>query len=202
MRFYPDIPARRASALARDLLTVLVLILFAWIALKVHDAVDRLAVLGQGVNEAGSSVENGFDAAADAVDDTPLVGGEIADGLRDAGEGSGGNVADLGRAGEEKTHKLADLLGLVVFALPSAFLLLRVVPPRVAEIRRLNAAARVLEPDGPERERLLAMRAAFALPYGQLLRHTRDPLGDLEAGRHEPLVRAVLEDAGLRPPAR
>ena len=42
------------------------------------------------------------------------------------------------------------------------------------------------------------MRAAFSLPYGQLLAYTRDPLGDLEQGRYDALVEAVLEDAGLR----
>ena len=202
MRFYPDIPSRRASTLAADLLTILALVLFGWIALEVHDAVDRLAVLGQGVNEAGSSIEDGFDTAADAVDGTPVVGGELAEGLRDAGEGSGGNVADLGREGEDRTHRLADILGIVTFGLPALFLLLRTVPPRVAQMRRLSAAERVLvEGDSAEHRRLVAMRAAFALPYGQLLRYTQDPLGDLEAGRHDALVRAALEDAGLRPPS-
>jgi hypothetical protein len=202
MRFYPDIPSRRASALATDLLTVLALVLFGWIGLQVHDAVDRLAVLGEGVNEAGSSIQTGFDTAADAVDGTPVVGGELAEGLRDAGEGSGGNVSDLGREGEDKTHRLADILGLITFGLPALFLVLRTVPPRVAEVRRLSAAERVLvEGDGAERRRLVAMRAAFGLPYGQLLRYTQDPLGDLEAGRHDALVRAALEDAGLRAPS-
>jgi hypothetical protein len=202
MRFYPDIPSRRASTLAADFLTILALVLFGWIALEVHDAVDRLAVLGDGVNEGGSSIEDGFDTAADAVDGTPVVGGELAEGLRDAGEGSGGNVADLGREGEDRTHRLADILGIVTFGLPALFLLLWTVPPRVAQMRRLSAAERVLvEGDSAEHRRLVAMRAAFALPYGQLLRYTEDPLGDLEAGRHDALVRAALEDAGLRPPS-
>jgi hypothetical protein len=43
------------------------------------------------------------------------------------------------------------------------------------------------------------MRAAFGLPYGELLRFTKDPLGDLEAGRYDALVEAELEQAGLRP---
>jgi len=46
--------------------------------------------------------------------------------------------------------------------------------------------------------RVVAMRAAFSLPYGQLLEHTRDPLGDLAAERYDALVAAALEDAGLR----
>ena len=199
MRLYPDIPMRRASTLARDLLTVVLLVLLAWIALKVHDAVDRLAVLGEGVNEAGSSIQEGFDTAADAVDDTPIVGGELADGFRGAGEGSGGNVAALGQEGEDKTHQLADILGLVTFFVPATFLVLRVVPSRIAQVRQLTAAERVLlKRETPEQQRLIAMRAAFALPYGQLLAYTRDPLGDLEHGRHDALIQAVLEDAGLR----
>jgi hypothetical protein len=199
MRFYPDIPTRRVSTLARDLLTVALLVLLAWIALKVHDAVDRLAVLGEGVNEAGSSIEDGFESAADAVDGTPIVGGEVADGLRGAGEGSGGNVAELGQEGVDKTHRLADILGLVTFFVPATFLVLRVVPSRIGQVRQLTAAERVLlGRETPEQQRLIAMRAAFALPYGQLLAHTRDPLGDLEQGRYDALVEAVLEDAGLR----
>jgi hypothetical protein len=199
MRFYPDIPTRRVSTLVRDLLTVALLVLLAWIALKVHDAVDRLAVLGEGVNEAGSSIQDGFDTAADAVDDTPIVGGEVADGLRGAGEGSGGNVSELGQEGEDKTHQLADILGLVTFFVPATFLVLLVVPSRIAQVRQLTAAERVLlQRETPEQQRLIAMRAAFTLPYGQLLAYTRDPLGDLEHGRHDALIQAVLEDAGLR----
>jgi hypothetical protein len=201
MRYYPDIPSRRASTLVRDLLTVALLVVLAWIALKVHDAVDRLAVLGEGVNEAGSSVEDGFSTAAEAVDGTPVVGDELADGLRSAGEESGGNVAGLGQEGEDRAHQLADLLGLVTFFVPATFLLLRVVPSRIAQVRQLTAAERVLVAGGAS-GRTLAMRAAFALPYGQLLAYTRDPLGDLEAGRYEALVEAVLEDAGLRSPGR
>ena len=41
------------------------------------------------------------------------------------------------------------------------------------------------------------MRAAFGLPYDQLLRYTRDPLGDLAEGRHDALVAAALADVGL-----
>jgi len=43
-----------------------------------------------------------------------------------------------------------------------------------------------------------AARAAFGLPYGTLLQYTKDPIGDLQAGRYDALVRAELEQAGLR----
>ncbi|HEX8101693.1 MAG TPA: hypothetical protein VF533_03705, partial [Solirubrobacteraceae bacterium] len=64
-----------------------------------------------------------------------------------------------------------------------------------------TAGARLLGggPLDDERRRLIAQRAAFGLPYGALLRHTPDPLGDLQAGRYEGLVAAELEHAGLAP---
>lgn len=201
MRLYPDPPWQRLDLIARDLATVLALVLFGKIALEVHDAVDKLAILGDGVESAGNAVTGGFGSAADAVDGTPIVGDDLGDALRGAGEGSGGEVADLGRGGAGAAHDLADLLGLLFLLLPSALLLLWALPPRVRQVRRLNAAARVLrDPGSPERQELLAARAAFGLPYGTLLQYTKDPIGDLQAGRFDALVRAELEHAGLRPP--
>ncbi len=199
MRLYPELRGPRSRALVADLASIALLVIFAWAGLKVHDAVDRLAVLGEGVQATGGAVQGGFESAADAVDGTPIVGGDIADGLRSAGEGSGGEVVQLGEQGEDGAHDLANLLGFVTFALPALLLLTRWLPGRIQQIKKLRAASRVLGDQGtPERRRLLAMRAAFSLPYGQLLAYTRDPLGDLEGGRYDALVAAALEDAGLK----
>jgi hypothetical protein len=200
MRLYPDQPGKRINLMARDLAVVLALVLFAMIGLKVHDAVDKLAVLGDGVESAGKGVSGGFQAAADAVDGTPVIGGELGDAFRSAGEGTGGEAESLGRGGAGAAHDLANLLGVLFFALPAGLLLLWAVPSRVRQVRRLNAAVRMLrEPESAARRKLIAMRAAFGLPYGELLRFTKDPLGDLEAGRLDALVAAELEQAGLRP---
>jgi hypothetical protein len=199
MRLYPELSAPRNRALVADLASIALLILFAWAGLQVHDAVDRLAVLGEGVEASGSAVSDGFEGAADAVDGAPVVGDDLADGLRSAGEGSGGEVEELGRSGEESAHDLANLLGFVTFALPALLVLTRWLPGRIEQVRKLRAASSVLgDRATPERRRTLAMRAAFSLPYWQLLQYTRDPLGDLEDGRYDALVAAALEDAGLR----
>jgi hypothetical protein len=201
VRFYPNVPSRRAATLVGDAIVIGLLLVFAWLGLVVHDAVDRLGALGEGVQATGGAVSSGFETAAEAVDGTPVVGGELADGLREAGESSGGEVTDLGERGEQGAHRLADLLGLLTFALPAGFLLLFYLPPRIELAQRVTAAARVLtEPDSDERRRVVAMRAAFALPYGTLLHYTQDPLGDLAAGRYDRLVEAAFDDAGLRPP--
>ena len=199
MRLYPELRGPRAHALVGDVVAIILLILFAWAGLKVHGAVDRLAVLGEGVQASGNAVQGGFESAADAVDGTPVVGDEIADGLRSAGEGSGGDVVELGERGEEGAHDLALVLGFVTFALPALLVVTRWLPARIEQVRRLRAASQALgEHATPERRRLVAMRAAFSLPYGQLLAYTRDPLGDLASERYDALVAAALEDAGLR----
>ena len=199
MRFYPDIPHRLASRVVADFLVVAVLVFLALLGLKVRDSVNKLAVVPQGVRETGSSVQSGFHDAADAVDGVPVIGGDLSDALNNAGQGSGGRVEALGDEGVDRTHRLADLLGLLVFGLPAVIVLSRYLPGRVEQVRKLTAASKVLdERASPERRRLVAMRAAFALPYETLLRYTDDPLGDLAAERYDPLIDAVLDDSGLR----
>ena len=202
VRLYADSRSFRLSAFGRDVGALVALLLLAWLGFAVHGAVDRLAVLGEGVSSAGGAVQGGFESAADGVDDTPLVGDPLGDALRDAGEGTGGNVQEVGERGEEAAHDLAILLGMVVFGLPAVLLLGLWLPRRVEEVRSLNAAAQVLtDPDDPERRRLIAERAAFSLPYTALASYTPDPLGDLAAGRYDALVAAAHAEVGLRPSA-
>jgi hypothetical protein len=197
MRLYPDTADDRGRAVARDALVLLTLIVLAWLGLKVHDAVDSLAVLGSGVHDSGVVVQDGFDRAGDAVDGVPVVGGDLGDALRGAGEGTGGNVAQAGTDGEERIHHLANVLGFLMFAIPAGLLLVTTLPGRIRQVRELNATERLLDTSSEERRRLVAMRAAFSLPASALARHTRDPLGDLERGRYDPLIDAAYDQAGL-----
>jgi hypothetical protein len=199
VHLYPELAGPRYRALVADLASIALLMLFVWAGVKVHDAVDQLAVLGEGVEATGSAVSSGFEEAAEAVDGAPLIGDDVADGLRSAGEGTGGEVEELGAQGKESVHDLANVLGFATFALPAALLLWLWLPGRIFQVRRLRWASSVLgDRATEERRRLVAMRAAFSLPYGQLLTYTRDPLGDLEDGRYDALVAAALEDAGLK----
>ena len=200
MRLYPDIAAPRAAAILSDLLILLLLVLLAWLGLKVHDAVAELASVPRAVSDGGTAIERGFTSAGDTVGGAPVVGEPLAEALRDVGSGTGGRMTEAGRQGEEDVNDLADLLGALVFLLPAVVVLVRYVPTRVTAVRRLSAAARAIGPVlTPDRERTLAMRAAYGLPYERLVRYTRDPLADLEEGRYDRLVAAALDDAGLRP---
>ena len=201
MHLYPQLPKARNATIAKDIAAVLLIVLFAWAGLKVHSTVADLNNISRGVQDAGASVQTGFANVATAVAGIPIVGGQLKDGLQQAGGATGGNVIAAGRAGEQAVNDTARLLGWVTFVLPTLTLLVVILPRRIRQVRRLTDAQRVLTPVvGAERHRLLAMRAAFGMAWADLEDFAPDPLADLEAGRHDGLVAALYADAGLRPP--
>ena len=190
--------SRRVPTVLLDVLAIFLIFCFAKLGLAVNDAVDDVAGLGRGVQVAGGSVQTGFDRAGEAVSGVPLVGSGISDAFSGVGDATGGNAVQLGRDGEQAVEHLASLLGWSTFLVPTLLLLIAVGPRRVRQIRRLNAAQRILRADTEEERRLLAMRAAFSLPYGTLLAHTRDPIQDLAEGEYDGLLAALYEDSGLK----
>ena len=201
VRLYPTVATRRATTIAADVAIVALLALFAWFADAAHDAVNELAALARGIEQAGTGAQASLDAAAGRVAEVPLVGEALAGALREAGGRTGGEAAELGRAGRRDIEEAADVIGWALFLIPATLLLIGYLPTRWAQVAALTAAQRVLG-DGSAAEshpRLIAMRAAFGLPYATLTRYTDDPFGDLEAGRYQGLVAAAYEEAGLRP---
>jgi hypothetical protein len=198
-RMYPDVLSRRGRAVARDGGVLLCLILLAWAGIRVHDDIAGLDRLCIGVAQAVSSVQQGFGAAAAAVGGVPIVGGQLSGSLRTAGVDCGGAAASSARQADRDIGRAATLIGWLIFLLPAAVLLGRYLPCRVRQIRQMTAAPRVLidSGDGAQR-RLIAERGAFSLPCRQLLRHTRQPLTNLAEGHYQPLIDAILEDAGIR----
>jgi len=198
MRLYSQVPAQRGRQIASDVVAVLLIVFFIWVGTVVRDTVNELAVLATGVKQAGQTVEGGFQSVADAVSQVPVVGESIGNAIAGAGDGTGGNLAELGQSGEDAVNRLATILGWATALLPIIVLLAAAVPRRVRRVRHMSVARSVLGGlDDPERRRYLAMRAAFGLPYDELLDFTPDPIGDLAAGRHDALVAAALADVGL-----
>ena len=202
LTLYPDVPSARRSQILRDVLVVALSVLFVRVGIAVHDLVAALAVLGHGITETGNSVQGAFDHAGDAVANVPIVGGALGDAFHGVGSGTGGNLADLGQQGEDAVNLLARTLGVVTALLPISVLLVAVLPRRIRGIREMSSARAVsgIDLDDPERRRLLAMRAAFGLPYRELLPWTSDPFGDLASGNYDALVAAALADVGLQVP--
>jgi hypothetical protein len=219
MRLYPASAGGRTRTLAGDLTVLALLILFAWLGVKVHDAILELTSIGRSIQDSGravaattrntaGAVENAFSGAAGKVQGLPVVGGDLANALRDAprgatdplretGDEEGARIVRLGVEQVNRTEQAANWAGWLVFLLPASMLVLWRLPPRVRLIHRLSTAQRVLT-GAPED--ILAARAAYNLPYETLRRYTKDPFGDLAAGRHGALLTALEDDAGVRLP--
>jgi len=197
---YPTEARQRRATISRDVLAILAIVLLAWLGRRVYQLVDDLRTVTDAVNNAGASVRDGFQTAADAVSATPLIGDDIAGALESAGDASGGNVVDLALTGDTAIHRLALALGLLTFLIPTLILLLLYIPMRVGQTRRLRASRLAYrDENNPERRRLLAMRAAMSLPADHLLKFSPDPIGDLLRGDHDALVAALLSEAGMAP---
>lgn len=196
---YPDLPFQRARDIAVDALVIL-LLWICWMAgTAVHDAVAELDSLGRGVQDAGRQVQDGFERAGDKVDGAPIVGDRLGDALDDAGADTSRPVVRAGTKGREAVAKLANVLGWTVGGVPALLILYAFVPGRVRRVRSILAARRVFAMGHePERQRLLAMRAAFNLPFGDLLAHSKDPIGDLQRDNLAPLLAALASAHGVR----
>ena len=114
MRLYPASPAGLSRTLAGDIAVVLALCLFAWLGFKVHDGIAELASVGRGIQDSGraisvsarestGAVEGAFDSVAGRVQGLPLLGGQLADALREAPRGATGS---LRRTADDEARKL------------------------------------------------------------------------------------------------
>src|SRR6476661_3418267 len=71
MTLSPTLPRRRARILAGDVAVILLVLLFAWLGVKVHDGVAELASLGRGLQDAGTAVAGTARDAAGALRGSP-----------------------------------------------------------------------------------------------------------------------------------
>src|SRR3954466_4964412 len=83
LKLYADLPARRSRQVAGDLLLVLWVALWIWLASKVHAATERLPLPGARIHPAARGPPREARGRRDA-------GGGLAGQLRDAGDAVGG----------------------------------------------------------------------------------------------------------------
>jgi hypothetical protein len=195
--------AETAGLRARQLLGDLAVLAWtaAWVAagLALYRLVEKLAVPGARVEQAGSSFAGDVAEIQQKVGRLPVVGEQLQDPFgRLAGVGR--TLAEAGVAQQEAVRQLALWLGVVVAAVPIIALLLAWLPRRVTWMREAGAASR-LRLDGADLE-LFAIRAVANRPLRELHRVSPDPAGDLRAGEYQALADLELRALGLRAPPR
>jgi hypothetical protein len=201
VKLYAETAGLRARQLLGDLATLAWTV--AWVAagLALYRLVERLAVPGARVEQAGSDFAGDVAVIQERIGRVPVVGDQL-QGPFGRLAGTGRTLAEAGATQQEVVHQLALWLGVVVAAVPVVALLLVWLPRRVAWAREAGAASR-LRTDGADLE-LFAIRAVANRPLRELRRVSADPAGALRAGEHEALAGLELRALGLRarPPGR
>jgi hypothetical protein len=191
--------AETAGLRVRQLLTDVGVLAWTavWVAagLTLYRLVEKLAVPGARVEQAGSNFAGDVAEIQQKVGRLPVVGNEL-QGPFGRLSGVGRTLADAGATQQEVVHQLALWLGVVVAAVPIVALLLVWLPRRVAWSREAGAASG-LRLDGADLE-LFALRAVANRSLRELHKVTPDPAGDLRAGEFEALADLELRALGLR----
>lgn len=133
-----------------DIAVVALIVLFAWLGLRVHDSVAGLADMAKGIEDTGASIQRsggaaaaevrrGVGGAAAAADQLPIVGPQVGDALRDTAsstaasieheaQATGAELARSGREGADDAHATARLVGWLAFLVPATALLAQALP--------------------------------------------------------------------------
>ncbi len=161
--------ADRLPTAIRQLLTDLLVVLwvYAWIraGMWVDDTVEKLAVPGQKLQEAGAGIAGNLTDIGGKVGRVPLVGDELTSPFTSAA-GAAGNLAEAGRQQQDVINDLALTLALLIVAVPLALVLFLWLPLRLRWMRRAGVAARVRrDPAGKD---LLALRALTSRSLAEL----------------------------------
>ncbi|SDN68640.1 hypothetical protein [Geodermatophilus sp. DSM 45219] len=163
MPLYAPSPALRGRQLAADLGMVAWLVLWVVVARTVHGAVLALAEPGRAVEDLGASVAGSMSSAAEAAEDVPVVGDDLAGPFEALGSAAG-SVGGAGQAAQDAVGTLATVLAVVLVVLPVGWALLRWLPWRLGWARAAVAARRLAAAD-PD---VLAARALATAPLSRL----------------------------------
>ena len=195
MKLYAETAGLRARQLLGDLAVVAWAALWVWAGLTLYRLVEKLAVPGARLEQAGGGFAGDVAEIQQRVGRIPVVGNEL-QGPFGRLAGVGQTLADAGATQQAAVHQLALWLGVVVAAVPIVALLLAWLPRRVAWAREAGAASR-LRLDGADLE-LFAIRAVANRSLRELHRVTPDPAGALRAGEFSALADLELRALGLR----
>ncbi len=190
MKLYAESPARRARQFLTDLAVAAWIVLWVWLAVKLYDLVEKLAVPGQKMQDAGDGMSGNLSDAGGKVDNIPGIGGKLAEPFNKAADAAK-SLADAGREQQTIVHEMAWVLALLLLMVPLALVLFIWLPIRLRFVSRASAAARLRGGEGGAD--LLALRALANQPLRKLTKLDTDPVAAWRRGDQQ----VVADLAGL-----
>ena len=205
LKFYPD---RRLPALRRFLQDVLALgwvVLWAAAGWLTYQTVLGLEVIADGIRDTGRTFNDWLESFKAAVPrGIPYLSSFLETQASQLERHTGDPLISLSQTVRQDIATLAVALALILALPPILYLLLTYVPWRWREAREMGSAlafVRVAMASGriEQAKAVLAYRALATLSFTQLMRTSRDPVGDLSNRDYDRLAAAMLDRAGLDP---
>jgi hypothetical protein len=197
MKLYADRPRIATRQVISDLFVVIWVSSWIWIASMVYALVEKLAVPGRKIENAGTGIAGGLTDAGKTVGSVPGVGDALASPLDRAAAGAQ-SLADAGRAQQHSVDQLATVVVVLLLIVPLGLVLLGWLPLRVRWIRRARIGS-ALHADSAGRD-LLALRALTRQPLRRLMAIHPDPARAWRAGDSstvDALARLEMRTLGL-----
>ncbi len=144
MRLYPDLAGPRNRQMTRDALVLVALILFAFFAWAVKEAVMTLTAISAGFTDSAQGVEDSWSSIGSSLSGIPFVGDDLQGAISGLSDATVGNAVQAGQSITEAVTTAANVLALVTFAAPAAVILVLYLPRRLDRSRAWTAADTVL----------------------------------------------------------
>jgi len=203
IKIWSELPGARAREQIADVVTLGWVTVWSYLSIQLYNVIAAFAAAGRTVRGGGQAMIDSGVRVGDAVAGIPLVGEQLRTSISNAFAGAGRPLTEMGASLEGLILLIATVLALIVALVTLQPWLSRYLPWRMARLRRVRSAHRVVRrrptTTSAEIERTLAMRAITRLEYWELLEFSPDPFGDWADGRHDRLARAELASVGLRP---
>lgn len=165
MKIYADRPVVAGRQVLADLFVAAWVWFWVWAAMRLHDLVEKLAVPGQKLENAGGGIADNLADAGNRVDNVPAVGDALATPFERAADAARA-LADAGRDQQEVVGDLALALSLGLAVVPLGLVVAIWLPLRIRWMRRAGAAAALRA--APAGRDLLALRALATQPLRKL----------------------------------
>ena len=193
MKLYADDASRRTRQIIADVLALLGIALFIWLAVTVRAVIAAFGELGIRLQEAGSGFSGTMREIGDTLGGIPIIGPGVAGPFEGAGD-AGDTLAEAGDAVKGTVDAIAIVAAVAVAALPIAAILVIWLIPRLRFAARAGELSKLVRSGAPLD--LIALRALMTLPLGVVAAQHPDPAGAWRRG--DPDVVHRLAELELR----
>jgi hypothetical protein len=205
LKLYPDRTLPQMRRIVQDVLAMLWIAFWAFAGWITYQTVLGLEVIADGIRDTGRTFNDWLASFRNTVPrGVPYLTDWLLNAANSLQKHTGDPLISLSNTVRQDILELAIALGIFVALPPILYVVLGYGIWRYREAREMGSALafiRVAQRTGrvPEAKALLAYRALATLSFTQLMKASKDPVGDIANRDYDRLAQAMMRRAGLDP---